>query len=625
MSSALHRAIESALELHRAGRLAEAEPFYREALRLKPDLPAIHYHLGLIAADQDRWEEAMTHYQRALDFDANFPEALNNLGHSCNRLGRWADAVPYLRKAISLRPKYALARNNLGIALDELGEAEEAVAAYRQAIVDDPSCAEAHYNLGTAFLTHGRVDEAITALGRALALKPNYALAELNLGNACMNVGDLTRARMHLQRAIELAPDLASAHDSSLFMQNYLPIDPEAAFAAHRGYAERFERPRMNEWRPHANSPDPERRLRIGYVSSDLRAHSVASFIEPILAHHDKSAFEIYAYYNNAIRDATTERLMSCVDHWLVCKAMTDGQLAERIRSDGIDVLVDLSGHSSGNRLPVFALRPAPVQVTWLGYPATTGLSAIDYRLVTADTDPAGTERFHSERLWRLPRSLWCYRPSAEAPEPRSETPARQRSFICFGSTNNIAKVSDGTVATWSRILAAVPGARLVMTNLAEVAHGLIRSRFAGHGIDPARIIIHGKLAPRDFYFVLNDIDIALDPFPYNGTTTSCESLWMGVPLVTLTGQCSAGRSGHALLRTIGLPELVAPTEDEYVRMAIDLAGDWARLDGLRAALRPRMAASALRDEAGVTRDIEAAYRGMWRAWCAEGRHDGHG
>jgi protein O-GlcNAc transferase len=610
--------LRSALEMHRAGRLAQAEALYREALRVRPDQPTIHYHLGLIDAHGGRLEQAASRYRQAIALDPDFPEALNNLGHACNGLGRWGEAIPYLERAVALRPRYARARNNLGIALDELGRAEEAVAAYRQAIADDPACCEAHYNLGTTLLTQGHVEEALECFERALALKPGYALAQLNLGNAYLARGDLARARTSLKRAVEIAPDLAIAHDSNVFILNYLSLSNEAAFAAHRQYAERFEAPLKGAWQPHPNDKDPERRLKVGYVSADLRTHSVASFIEPILAQHDKTGFEIYAYHSSTIHDATTERLMSHVAHWRSCKALSDEALAERIRADGIDILVDLSGHSTGNRLPMFAHRPAPVQVTYLGYPATTGLDAVDYRLVTADTDPPGAESFHSERLFRLPRSLWCYRPNAQMPEPRMQTPARTRREIYFGSTNNVAKISDATIASWSRILKAVPGSRLVMTNLAEgEARRLILSRFGTRGIGPDRIILHGKLPAEEFYSLLGGIDIALDPFPYNGTTTSCESLWMGVPLITLIGKSSAGRSGYALLRTIGLPELAAAGEDEYVWLAIDLAADLGRLDRLRSSMRRRMEESALRDEPGVTGDIEAAYRAMWREWCS--------
>jgi predicted O-linked N-acetylglucosamine transferase (SPINDLY family) len=411
------------------------------------------------------------------------------------------------------------------------------------------------------------------------------------------------------------------AYNGTLLIALYLSSTRPAELAVvYQDFARRFELPLRPSWPAHANNRDPERRLRIGYVSADFRDHSVAFFFEPLLAHHDRGAVEVYGYYNNTLQDAMTERLRSCTDHWIPCQGMTDEALAARIQADGIDILVDLAGHTRGNRLLVFARKPAPVQVTYLGYPATTGLSAIDYRLVTADTDPPGAEAWHSEGLYRLPRSLWCYRPAPDMPAVVPATPARRNGVITFGAMNNIAKVSEAAVAAWSGILRAVPGARLVMTSMpAGTARRDLQARLAAQGIAPERLTLHGKLPREEYYALLNEIDIALDPFPYNGTTTTCESLWMGVPVVTLIGETSAARSGYALLKGIGLDALAARDRDEYAGLAVALATDLDRLDTLRAGMRQRIAASPLRDEAGLTRDLEAAYRAMWRAWCAEG------
>jgi predicted O-linked N-acetylglucosamine transferase (SPINDLY family) len=355
-------------------------------------------------------------------------------------------------------------------------------------------------------------------------------------------------------------------------------------------------------------------------MSGDLRQHSVAYFLEPVLAHHDRRAVEVHAYATGLTQDAVTDRLQGLVDHWTGCTGLSDDALAGRIRSDGIDILVDLSGHTGGNRLRVFARKPAPVQVTYLGYAATTGLSAMDYRLTTAVVDPPGQEAYHSEALYRLPRSLWCYRPSAEAPEVNRETPAARHGVITFGSMNNIAKVSPETVALWGEILRRLPGSRLVMTSVPEGSvRATLTERFAAVGVEGPRLVLHGKLPAERFWEVLGGIDIGLDPFPYNGTTTTCETLWMGVPVVTLEGSSAVARSGVALLSLAGLPELIARDEPGYVRIALDLARDLPRLSALRAGLRPRLAASPLRDEPGFTRELEEAYRAMWRRWCASG------
>jgi predicted O-linked N-acetylglucosamine transferase (SPINDLY family) len=306
------------------------------------------------------------------------------------------------------------------------------------------------------------------------------------------------------------------------------------------------------------------------------------------------------------------------VDHWVPCQHLDDEALAARIHADGIDILIDLVGHTRGNRLLVFARKPAPVQVSYLGYPATTGLTAMDWRLVTAATDPAGAEQWHSERLYRLPRSLWCYRPPEVAGELKSETPARAAGPITFGSMNNIAKVSDAAIQAWSEILQRVPNARLVMTGLAEEIRRQTLARFGREGVGEERLQLHGRLEAGAFHRMLGGIDLALDTFPYAGTTTTCEALWQGVPVLTLRGETSVSRSGYALLKMLGLEELVAHNEAEYVRKAIELANDPDRLDALRAGMRSRMETSPLRDEAGFTKELEAAYRKMWTDWCRE-------
>lgn len=582
-AQALPALMQSATELYRSGRLVEAEAMFRRVATSAP--------------------------QHA---DACF-----RLGHLCNRQGRLAEAVDWLRKALERNPRHARAYNTLGMALDGLGQSDEAQTCYRHALRLDPGNYAAQFNLGAALLAGGSVDEAVMWLEKASVLQPGHGPAQLSLGLAHLRRGDLARAMTHLGHAVRLSPDLDIAHDAYLFALNYLPISPAAVYQAHRDYAERFESPLKPGWRAHRNDRDPARRLKLGYVSPDFRQHAVAMFLEPILARHDKRQFEIHGYFNGDREDAVTRRLREHIDQWLPCHDLTDAQLAERIVRDGIDILVDLAGHTTDNRLPVFARKPAPVQVTWLGYPATTGLDAIDYRIVTTETDPPGAEAWHSERLWRLPGSLWCYRPNPDMPPVVAETAAHRRGYIRFVSANNIAKLSDATIATWSRLLEAVPGSTLIISNVAAgETRRMIVERFARRGIGAARIELYGKLTAGEFFSLLNEADIALDPWPYNGTTTSCESLWMGLPLVSLIGEASAARSGHALLATIGLEELAARDEAEYVRIAAALARDLPRLERMRASMRERIEDSPLRDEAGFTRNLESAYRAMWEDWC---------
>ncbi len=575
--------------------------------------PEAWHRLGLAAADQGRLDDAIAAYRKALALRPRSAEILYHLGQAYNQSGRKAEAVTVLEKAIALKPRFAPALNTLGMAFDGLGREAEAIDCYRKATAIDPGHFGAWFNLGSALLGAGAIDEAVPLLEQAVRLQPDQGILRGTLGNALLSQGEHGRATEHLLRAVQLSPGI----ELHMFLLNYLPVDSDYLFRAHRAYGERVEAPFRHRRVAYRNDRDPDRRLRIGYLSPDFRNHSVAFFIEPVLARHDRTQVEVHAYYTGVEDDAVTARIAASVDAWRPCAALGDEALCERIIDDGIDLLIDLAGHTRGGRLPVFARRPAPVQATWLGYPATTGLSAMDWRLVTADTDPPGAEAWHSERLWRLPRSLWCYRPDPAMPVVDPRTPARRHGHVRFLSANNIAKLSDAAIAVWSRLLAAVPGACLVISGIiSEAARQSLRRRFAAHGIDPARIEIHGKLPAAEFHALLGDADIALDPWPYNGTTTSCDAMWMGLPLVTLTGERSAGRSGHALLRMIGLASLAARDEDDYLEIARALASDWSRLDALRASMRARIEASPLRDESGIARDLEAAYRGMWRNWC---------
>lgn len=618
VSMSIRVSLGEAMQRHQAGKLADAELIYRQILRTRTDLPEVHYQLGLALGAQDKLDEAVNCYRMALVFKADFPEALNNLGHLYNKLSRWHEALPVLRKALALKPQYALAHNNLGITLDELGYTDEAITCYRKTLSLKPNFVDALHNLGSDLLRSDHIDEATRYLDRALSIRPDAA-AHLELGIANVLKGDLATARRYLEKAIDLKPTRFEAYQNRLGVLNYQAEPPGDIYGEHRNFADRFELPLKPLWPDHPNARDPARRLKVGYVSPDFRGHSVALFMEPILAHHDKRAVEVYCYYNNTKQDAMTERLKQYADHWIPCRFLTDEQLAKHIMEDGIDILVDLAGHTGGNRLLVFARKPAPVQVSYLGYPATTGLSAMDYRLVTADTDPDGAEHWHTERLYRLPRSLWCYRPAPNPPSVEAATPARRNGTITFGSMNNITKISEAAIAVWSELLQRVPGSTLVMTNVPKGETGaLIAQRFAKLGIASDRLQLRGKLSRPDYEAQLSAIDIALDPFPYAGTTTTCDVLWHGIPVVTLIGNTSVARSGYALLKLIGLTELAAPDTDRYLSTAAALATNLDQLEAVRRSLRARLEASPLRDEVGMANDLDIAYRSMWQAWCAD-------
>jgi len=600
------------------GELDAAAQCYEQALQIRPGFAEAHNNLGMIHLSRARLDAAAQSFRQALAHRPGYANALFNLAGILLRQGNNGEAIDAYRRLLDLNPVDSLARIQLGLAHSGRGELDAAVACFLAVLESHPDSAEAWQNLGTARLRQNRTQDAIECYQKALALKPDSAEALHNLGRARLGQGRVDEAAGCFEATLKVNPGLAYVYSNWLMAQLYrADLPPARLFEQHRGYAARFEAPLKPDWRAHANTREPERRLRIGYVSPDLRRHSVASFIEPVLAHHDKSAVEVYAYYSHSQQDEVSARLKSCVEHWIPCLGLSEEQLAERIRADGIDILVDLAGHTAGNRLLAFARKPAPVQVTYLGYPATTGLDAMDYRLCTLDTDPPGQEEWHSETLYRLPRTLWCYRPPGPRPA-RAPAAHGHAAGIAFGSMNNLPKVSPESFALWMQLLRDDPATRLILTRAGDAAtHAELKARAAAAGIAPARLEPRGRLPEPEYQALLTEIDIALDPFPYTGTTTTCETLWMGIPVVSLAGETSVARSGLALLKAVGLEELVARDPAGYVRIATDLARDPARLDRLRREIPRRFDASPLRDEAAFTRDLEDAYRDMWRRWCA--------
>jgi protein O-GlcNAc transferase len=577
------------------------------------------YRLGVDAARAGDLERAEAHYRQALAAEPAFPEAWMNLGNVLAARSRREEAIDCYHRALKLRPDYALARYNLGNLFLVSGLYEDAREQYRKVLARNPDDLGARLNLGIAQLRLGEVDAAIACLQRVTAAEPRVALAWSNLGKAWHAAGRPDEAISCLERALGLQPDPVD-WSSLLLARLYLHGDePQAMERALRGYAELVEAPLRAAWRPHGNSRDTSRRLRIGYVSADFRRHSVARFIEPVLAAHDRAAFEVFCYHNHELQDEVSARIAASVDHWIPCHELSDDELARRIGEDGIDILVDLSGHTRGNRLPVFARRPAPVQVTWLGYPATTGLSAIDYRLCTEDTDPPEAERWHSERLWRLPGSLWCYRPTIESKRVPVQPPLLARGCVTFGSFNRLSKLSPETLDAWCEIMRRLPDARLEMTGIPQgSARTRLREYFSRAGVALRRLALHDRLPDGELQTLQARIDIALDCFPYNGTTTSCDLLAAGIPVIALEGSTSVARAGYALLRQLGMDELVASDSAEYVALATSLATDAPRLARVRGELQEKFDASPLRDEAGFTAGLEQAYREMWRRYCEE-------
>ena len=603
----------------------------RDTIRLQPGFAPAHALLGNAFREQRRFDEAIASLMKARELDPRSAPFENDIGLTLYLFGRLEEAATRFRRATEIDSRFAEAHSNLGLALRDQGKLEDAAVSIKTAIAANPRLAPAHNNLGFVLASLGRLEAAVASYRHAIDLDPAYAEAWSNLGIALRDMGRLDESVASFRRALEVNPGFMMAHSNLLFaMQFDHRHTPAQLFEAHLAYAHR-----LKSQHPVAHlraalqrsGADPARRLKIGYVSADFRHHSVAFFVEPVLANHARSGFEIFCYSNHPRRDRVTERIAAHADHFVPCAAMTDAQLEERIRRDRIDILVDLSGHTGGNRLPLFARRPAPVQVTWLGYSDTTGLAEVDYRISDPFTSPVAEGGiFNTEQIVRLPHTFLCYRPPPQAPEPQA-TPALANGFTTFGSFNYVAKVSDPVVALWARILHALPTARLILKNRSlgegSVRDGLHR-RFSAQGIAGGRVLLWSADADVGSHLdQYREIDIALDTFPYSGGTTSCEALWMGVPLIALAGTTYASRMGVSILSNAGHPEWVAPDADAYVQKAVALAADPLALDAIRRNLRNDVGRSNLADEAVFTRDLERAYRDMWIAWCQTGNSDG--
>jgi protein O-GlcNAc transferase len=593
--------------------LDEAESACREALRLKPALAEAYCNLGAVLLKKERAEEALACCEEAVRLKPDSPEALNNLGNAVRDRRR---AREYYERALAADPAYFEAWMNLSTALKDLELREDAIAAGRRAVSLRPESAEARNNLGNVLREQGRIEEAQSCFREAIRCRPDLAEPYVNLAGTLKDQGRLEEALAACRKAIELDPKGTSTFSNFFFYQHYADLCPaETVFEEHRRWGER-QRLFMENAPGHLNDRAPDRRLRVGYVSPDFRDHSVAYFAEPVVAAHNRESVEVYCYSNVARPDAVTRRFEKLADHWRDIRGLTDSQAAELVREDRIDILVDLAGHTAGSRLLVFARKPAPLQVTWCGYPATTGLAAIDYRITDALADlPGQTEHLYTERLVRLPGAFLCYGPLADAP-PVSDLPARVNGYVTFGCFNFLAKVTPRIIEAWSALLAAAPEARLVLKSaplVDESTRRLVRERFRAHGTDPGRVELLGPVTREEHLRTYHRIDIALDTFPYHGTTTTFEALWMGVPVVSAAGTTHASRVGVSLLGNAGLGDWVASSLEDYVELAAEKARRPDLLVELRAGLRGRLARSPLTDAALFVSRLEEAYRRMWR------------
>ena len=601
------------------GNFDEAANHYRKALTFRPNYAEAHYNLGNALKDQGKLDEAVEHYHKALAFKPDYAEPHSNLGLVFLAQGKLDEAVKHFHKALSIKPDLAEAHNNLGAALQAQGKLDEAIKHYHKALLLKPDYPEAHNNLGNALKDKGRLDEALESYHHALSLKPDYADAHNNLGNALKDIGRQEEAAEHYRKALFIKPDNAVVHSNLLYALNFhSDLSREEVYRASQQYESLIGIPLRPSWRPHSNGKNPDRRLRIGYVSPDFRNHAVAYFAEPILSNHDKSQMEIFCYAEVLREDEVTGRFRQLADHWHSTVGLNDDAMAKMIRDHQIDILVDLAGHTARNRLPVFARKPAPVQITYLGYLGTTGLSAMDYLITDRHIDPEGiSDACYAERLLRMSDSLWCYRPGADMPEI-PPLPALSRSYLTFGSFNNFNKIDQPTLDLWAALLRALPTSRLMMLAVAEgeTQHRLLR-RFAELGIDAQRLELHGNLPIAEYRRKLLEVDITLDPVTVNGATTTCESLWMGVPVMSLVGARFPSRAGLSILSTVGLSDFAVASREDYIHIATHLADNLPLLAEIRAGLRAHVAASPLIDEVGFTRNLENLYREIWRKWCS--------
>lgn len=633
----------------------DAKRHFQEALKLKNDDPSVHLALGPLLQDQHALGEAEFHYRRAIELNPASAAAHNNLGVVLRAQGKLSDACEAFREAVRIDPQMIGAKNSLATVLGERGKTDEALACFQEVLALDPGCVAAHGNLGVLFKQQGRLARAIASFERALATAPDNAEVHSHLGASLVGMGRVDEGLEHCRTAVRLDPNLAVAHDNLasvlhaqgqldesiaayrvavelapdepifhsdlLYALNFHPATtPDELLAEHRRWARRHADPLTAQSAPHQNDRTADRRLRVGYVSPHFLGHAVNSFVEPILAAHDHATFEIFCYSDVTHDDDTTRRLRGYADHWRPIVGQTDVEVADLIRHEAIDILIDLTGHMAGGRRSlVFARKAAPIQVTYLGYQNTTGMAAMDYRLTDAYADPPGeTDAYHTEQLVRLPRSFFTYLAPVEA-APVDSMPATRNGFVTFGSFNNFAKVTPGVLGTWAQVLARVDGSRLIL--LANVSTSLRRrvmDSFERAGVSGDRVELTNRQPYEEYLRLIQSADIVLDPFPFNGHTTTCDALWMGVPVIMLAGRTYASRFGGSALVNLELDDMIAATPTEYVEIAERLAADLDRLRLLRAGLRPAIAKSPILDAAGFTRNLEDAYRQMWRRWCAQ-------
>jgi protein O-GlcNAc transferase len=643
------------LQAKARGNPEQALTCFERALQQGLESAELLYLIGDTLHDLSRLDQAIERLQRARKLDSQHVGAVYTLAVALQDKGMLEEAIACYRVAEALRPDHAKTYNNMGSAYLRIGQSDEAIACFKKASHLDPDFFMAHYNLGSVHYQNRNIADAKQSFQRALLLKPDFAQAHNNFANLLKEEGQLKLAAVEYRLAIHYNQNLTEAYfnlanvlikiwhteEALALLERLLTIDPQNEighsnylFYAHysdRFNADDFYRMARNWEQMHAavfeerakkikftNLVDTERRLKIGYVSADFCLHPVGLFIESVLASHDKSDVEVYCYYNFIQRDKLTTRIATLVDHWRDIHGVSDELVEALIRQDEIDILVDLSGHTEANRLLLFARKSAPVQVTWLGYFATTGISAIDYLIADQVGVPESHRKHFAETVWYLPDTRLCF----SVPEinlPVSPLPALKNDYITFGCFQNMSKVGDKVLATWAAILTDLPDARFRwqchQLKDPEVVQELML-RLQQNGIDPARMTLLGSVAHEAYLSAHSEVDMILDTFPYPGGTTTCEALWMGVPTLTLAGDTLLSRQGASLLTAVGLSDWIVTSRKDYIDKALTLAGDIPKLAKLRAVLREQVKTSPLLDAPRFAHGLEEAYRSMWRKWC---------
>jgi len=596
------------------GQFQEAVDYYRRVLEIKPDYVKAYLALGLVQKDMEMVVDAEESFLLALEIEPALAEAHNNLGNVLRDLGRFSEAEGSIRQALVIEPDFAVAHNNLGNVLRDLGHLKEAAESYRRALEIKSDFAETHSNLGNTLRDLGQFQDAAMSYRRALEIKPDFSMAHSNLGNVLRDLGLIDEAVESYRRALEIKPDYSEAHSNLLFALHNIRYEP----AYHLEQARQFGRlvtgkvsASFSSW----NCTTRPERLRVGLVSGDFWNHPVGFFLEGLLAQIDQQRIELFAYPTQHKEDDLTARIRPCFSAWKPLAGKSDEAAARLINNDGVHVLLDLSGHTAHNRLPVFAWKPAPVQVSWLGFPSTTGVAEMDYVLGDPYAIPVEFDNQFTEAVWRMPESYLCLTVPA-SPVELAPLPALTSGYVTFGSFNNLTKLSDATVEAWSRILKSVQNSKLLLktsqlkdSTVCEQA----RQRFVVCGIEPERLILSGtQSAAGDHLAMYSKVDIALDTFPYPGVTTSVEALWMGVPVLSLLGDRFLSRTAGSIAHNAGLPDWVAVDEDDYVAKAVAYASNLDHLSTLRAGLRQQVLASPLFDATRFARNFEEAIWGMW-------------